>query len=192
MARDGMAWLINEIRAACDLGTADYTVNSVSFWSDDQIQTELDKHRTDYNRVLLNYVTDYDGGTAVYVNYYAPAVGYYEDATGGTAVWAVEDSDGDTIGTADYTANYQNGHIRFDEDRGGTAYYLRARSYNINRAAAAIWRRKAAHYALAYDFAADNQRFNRSQMQKAALEMAKQYDAKGGVMSVKMVRGDLL
>ena len=48
------------------------------------------------------------------------------------------------------------------------------------------------HVELAYDFAADQQRFNRSQMSKAAMVMAAEYDKKGGVMSVQMVRSDLL
>lgn len=191
-ARSGMLWLIEEVRANCDLGTADYAVGDTTYWADEQIQQELDKYRTALNRVALTFSTDYVGGTAQYLDYYAPSLGYYEDATSGTVAWQVEDSDGNDVGTANYTANYQNGHIRFNADRGGTAYYLKARSYNVNRAAAAIWRRKAAHYALAYDFAADQQRFNRSQMRKAALEMAQHYDAQGGVMSVKMVRSDLL
>ena len=44
-ARTGMADLIQQLRAAADVGTADYTAGTVTYWSDDHLEDALDRHR---------------------------------------------------------------------------------------------------------------------------------------------------
>jgi tRNA splicing ligase len=53
MARAGMSDLIAELRGMTDAGTADYTVGTVSYWSDDHLQTELDYHRNEFKHILI-------------------------------------------------------------------------------------------------------------------------------------------
>lgn len=197
-ARAGLANLILELRGMTETGVNDYSVNSVAYWTDDQLQLKLDSMsvRTDINNVPLTPVIENTpGGTAQYLTYYAPK-GYLEEATGGTAVWRVVDSLGSVVGTANYSVEYVPGIIRFNTNTAGTSYYLWARSYNLDAAAALVWRTKAAHVASAYNFASDNQKFDRAVLRTSYLAMAKEFDEKGGVStgirSVQMVRTDLL
>jgi hypothetical protein len=189
-AREGMTNLLLRLRSMTSAGTADYALAGVTYWTDNHLQDRLDNCRVDLNRVPLSYEAEYDGGTAIYKDYYAP-VGNLEEASGDAAVWSVEDGDGDEAGTANYTVDYIRGVVRFTADQGGTAYYLRARSYNLNRAAALVWRTKAAHYAERFDVSTDNHRLTRSQLIKQCLDMAKAYEIEAGPMVAKMVRSDL-
>lgn len=189
-ARTGMATLITRLRSMGEAGTADYSISGVAHWSDDQLQQILDSYRMEITREELASRSEFvSSGSAVYKDYYTTHRNF-EEASGGSAVWDVEDGDGDSVGTANYAVNYEAGHLRFTADTLGASYYLTARSYNLNRAAAELWERKAAHYAIAYDFGADGARFDRSQMSKQALEMAKSFRNKGGVVVGRLVRTD--
>lgn len=190
-ARTGMANLIKRLRVITHIGTADFTVNSVAYYSDDFVEDTLDTYRMDINRRPIQPIVEYNGGTAQYFTYYL-GYGNLEEPTSGDQYFQIEDSDGANVGTANYTLDPLAGVVRFSADQGGTAYYLTARSYNLNRAAADIFREKASWAAEGYDFAADQQRFNRSQKYRHYKELAAEYDKKGGVMSVQMVRSDLL
>src|SRR5690606_26605129 len=130
------------------------------------------------------------GGTAVYYDYYAPQ-GYWEEATGGTAVWQVQDSTGTDPGTANYTVNYESGHIRFTADTGGASYYLTARRYDVHRAAAEVWRRKAANVANRADWSSDNHSVKASQVRQSYLQMASYYEKQAPARVVRLFRGDL-
>lgn len=191
MARTSMSSLITRLRGMTNAGTADYTIAGSAYWTDDQLQEVLDQHRRDLNRVVLDPEPEYAGGTAYYYDYYAP-VGNLEAYNATDAnVFQVEDMDGDAAGTADYTADYLRGVIRFDADQGGTSYYLRGRTYNVNAAAADVWRRKAAHVADRFDIATDNHRLSRSQMIQQYLAMAQNYDREAGIRTATFVRTDL-
>jgi len=190
MARAGMATLIARLRSMCEAGTADYAVAGTTYWSDDELQAILDSHRMEITRENLVSRSEYvSSGSAVYKDYFS-AFRNFEEASGGSAVWDVEDGDGDSIGTANYSVNYDAGHLRFTSDTLNASYYLTARSYNINRAAAEVWQRKAAHYASSYDFAADGARFDRSQMHAHALDMVKHFKNAGGIAIGRLVRTD--
>lgn len=189
-ARDGMANLILRLRSMTDTSTSDYTVNSVAYWTDDHLEDALDSYCFELNGSYLEPIPEVVAGDTVHKNYYI-GKGDLEEASSGTAYWRVETSQGDVAGTADYSVDYIGGKITFNSDQSGTAWYLRARAYNLNRAAADVWRRKAAHYAVDFDFRADDQQFNRSQKRIGALEMAKYYEKESGGRSVRMKRGDL-
>jgi hypothetical protein len=105
----------------------------------------------------------------------ASAGGASRVAASGTAAWVVEDATGEAVGTANYTVNYEAGNVRFMADTDGTAYYLSGRSFEVNKAAASVWEKKAAHVVDAYDFAADGASFKRSQMHDHCLRMAAQF-----------------
>lgn len=195
MARSGMANVIADLRGMTETSISDYSIvtgeGTVTYWTDNQLQDRLDRQRTDYNRLLLNKEPRYvDGGSVIYQDYYFPA-GYWEEASGGTAVWEVQDSTGAAIGTASYSVNYRAGHIRFTQNTSGSAYYLIARQYDLNRAAADVWRRKAAHVASNVDWSSDNHSFKDSQESARYLKMAQYYETQAGTRIVSVEREDV-
>lgn len=190
-ARDGMTTVIETLRSWTEAGSADYSIAGVTYWNDEQLQAVLDRCRTDARRTPLQLVSDVnEANVSIYQDYYFDG-GHWEEATGGTAVWVVEDSLGANVGTASYAVNYQAGHIRFTSDTGGSAYYLSGRSYDLHRAAAEVWRRKAAHVAGRVDWKSDNHDIKASQLQKQYLAMAVSYEKQAPARFVKMHRADI-
>lgn len=189
--RSGMRNLITRLRPMAAAGTADFTLAGLNYWTDEQLQDRLDQYSTLLQRARLEPVIEYNNGTALYQEYRAMR-GNLEEATSGTLYWEVENSDGDNAGTANYTVDYIKGVIRFTNDQAGTAYYLRGRSYDLNRAAAAIWREKMAYGADFYNFSTDNHSFSREQFFAHCQRMADYYERQSGGSSAKMVRGDLV
>jgi hypothetical protein len=189
--RLGMLGLVQELRGLCNIGTADYSVNGMDYYTDYQLQSVLDRHVKSLDYVQLRSVTEYNsGGTAVYHDFYAP-LGNLEASVSGSAYWQVHDQNNVPVGTANYTPDYNRGHIRFTADTAGSAYYLRGRSYDLNRAAAEIWKQQASFVAMKYDIRMDDQAMNRSQMHKHCLAMAAEFQKQAGARTVRMVRGDL-
>lgn len=176
--RDGMTDLLQQLRAAADVGTADYTAGTVSYWSDEQLQAVMDRHRINiYQEELTQYPTIEAGGVYSW-NEYRASMGNLES---GTAVFLLQQLNGGTA--PDYEADYNTGVITFDENTWGTAYMLTARSYDVNAAAAEVWRNKAANAAKYFDFQTDNHRFSKSQLRKQFLEQAQFYDAQSYTQS---------
>jgi hypothetical protein len=193
--RTGTSDLIRRLRGMGQVSAEQYTIDLITWWSDDHVQEVLDMYRTDYYYEPLRPVADIGtGGSVEYFNYYAPS-GSLEKNTSGTVYFSIETAAGSAIGTALYSVDYITGLIRFTSNQSGTPYYLRARAYNLNASAAEIWRNKAAHYADEYNFQSDNQRFDRAVRIKNALQMADYWDAKGGISNglrvSKMTRTDL-
>jgi hypothetical protein len=150
MSRTGMSNLITRLRAMTQAGTADYTLDSDTYFSDDHLQAILDANVTLLETEPLQWLpTQIGGGT---IQWLRCTAGYtdYEESSGGTAVWAVRDGPGNliggTVGTAAYSVNYNDGMIDFTSDQGGTAYYLTARSYDLYSAAADLWLQRQAYY----------------------------------------------
>lgn len=193
-ARSGMADLITTVRRLASAGTADYTVAGETYWSDDYVQDALDQARTELFDEPLHPVTEYDsGGTARYYEYRAP-FGYFEQTTGGTAVWKLRDANYATLGTADYTVDYLTGHVTFAADQAGSVRYLTARSYDVYAAAAMIWESKAAHVADRYDFTADGASFKASQLVDQYAKQAQRMWSKsttGGMTYHRIKRDDM-
>ena len=114
----------------------------------------------------------------------------FEQTDGGSAIFIVEEADGDNQSTANWSADYIRGLVTFTADTSGTAYFVSGRSYDLNAAAADIWRQKAAYYAQAYDVKTDNQALTRSQLMKHCVTMADYYESLGGPQTVYMYRSD--
>jgi hypothetical protein len=174
-ARSGMTDLIYRLRSLTNAGTAEAVIGTAVYWSDDQLQAQLDRARVEYSQYPLTSIPDYSGGTAYYYRFALPAANV-ERAESGTAAWRVTDSLGNVQGTALYSVDYDGQVMTFAANQGGTALYLNFREYNINRAAADIWRQKAGHVAAGYDIETDNHNMKRSQRHAMYLAMAKQYD----------------
>lgn len=193
MARSGLANLIQELRGMTEAGLTDYGIGAVYYWSDDHIQDILDIHRRDVIFEQLQMFPNQVASGSLSYKDYRSSFGFFEETTGGTAVFYVQDSTGVTIGTANYTPDYRRGTALFASDQRGSVYYLTGRSYDLQAAAADVWRRKASHYASQFDFSTDNHSVTRSQAYKHCLEMAEFYEGKSGdsIQTVTMFRGDM-
>jgi hypothetical protein len=193
-ARTGLTNLITELRGLCEAGTADYSIANASYWTDDHLQDVLDLHRLDVVFQQLQPQPTYGttNGTLIY-NTYKSSYGYYEATTGGTAVFYVQDGTGAVQSASTYTPDYRRGVVTFAADTSGTTYYVTGRSYDLDAAAADVWRRKASHYASSFDFSTDNHSISRSQLYQHAMEMASIFEGKSGdaVSVVNLFRGDM-
>ena len=183
--RTDMSAIILLLRGMCEAGTADYTLAGAAYWTDDQLQDALDRSRIDLNMVQLSATPRYSGGSITYTEYRAP-MGYIE---GGTALEVV-DASGATQGTATYTADAMRGIVNFISDQAGAARYINGRAFDLDKAAAEVWRKKASHYATAYNINADGQNLSRAQLFEHAIEMAREYSGMVRGADVSIGRGD--
>lgn len=186
-ARTGMLDLITELRALTDSGAGDYKISGVPYWTDAQLQNILDNNRTDLKWCEM---WAQEEGTGEYFEY---SIGYgsLETTTGGTAIFIVQDLNGNTV-TSSYSVDYQRGVVTFASDTGGTDYWVTARSYDMNGAAADVWRKKQVHYHMAVDFSTDNHNVTRSKLYDHAREMAEYYEGlgSGGFGTMEITRSD--
>lgn len=194
MARVGMTALIEELRSLTEAGTAEYTLGTTVYWSDNALQDVMDVHRLDLRFMQLQAYPDHvSGGSLVYKDYLSQ-YGYLEATTGGTAILYLQDSTGATLGTALWNADYRRGMFTFVNTTAGTAVYLTGRSYDLNAAAADVWRRKAAHYApSSFDFSTDNHSISRAQVYDHAMEMVSFFEnmSGDGLNVVQRFRSDM-
>lgn len=147
----------------------------------------LDRHKVEHIRAPLEPVTSYSGGSAVVLQY-RTEIGNIES---GTAVFKIEDVDGTVSG---YTMDYARGVATFATDQSGKAFYWSSFAYDLDAAAADIWRMKASHVAGLVDFSTDGHSVKRSQQAQQYLTMAnyfQQRSASEGVQTVRIVRDDL-
>lgn len=191
MARSTLSSLITELRGLTDAQQLEWRNGTAQFWDDDQLAAALDRHvtRLDF-RPLAAAPTYAAGGTPVYQEYRS-GFANFEATDGGTARFVVEDSTGADIGTALWTADYAAGLVTFLADTQGTAYWLTGRSYNLNAAAADVWRRKAAQAAKSFNFSTDNHSVQRSQVYEHCLEQARYYEQLAGPVVSTLYRSDL-
>ena len=181
MVRNGMGNLITRLRGMTNAGMTDFTLNSVNYFADSHLQDILDANVTWVHDEPLTWQIDTIGGGSIeYKTCWAGDFRDYEEATSGTAYWAVRDGPGAFIGTANYTPDYLTGRIVFSADQGGTAYYLTARSYDLYSAAADVWLQRQSFYSNWYDFQSDDQKFSRKQAFDNAVAMEKEMRQRSG------------
>jgi len=158
-----MTNLVDRLRALSNAGTAQYEAGTITYWSDDHLQDVLARHETWVVEDALTWIPQNIGGTANYLT----AQGHYKDleeAESGTTRWQIRSSVGVAEGTANYTADYVTGRVTWASDQGGTAYMLTGYSYDLYGAAVDVLEHQLANIEFWYDFEADNQTFNRSQI----------------------------
>jgi len=192
MARSGLSHLYDVLRGRIEAGTADYTIGTANFWDDDHLEYVLDNNRTDFYHEQLGMIEKWVGGTVQYLEYVSRYKNL-EQTTGGTAVFYIEHGTGDDVGTANYSVDYFRGRITFGSDTQGSVLYLTGRSYDLDGAAAEIWKTKAGHAANMYDFSTDNHRFARSQYMDHCLKMANYYEqrAASSTKTTVILRSDV-
>lgn len=180
MARATMASLISDLRGMTSAGSADYTIASAPYWTDDQLQDILDRYRYEVRNDLMTQYEELISGTT-YWKEFQSEYKWFETTDGGTARFWITGAIGDKQGTADWTMDYRRGLATFNASQGGSARYAWGFSYDLNGAASDVWRQKAGHYAEAIDFSTDNHSIKRSQIAAMCLKMADKFDAMSGV-----------
>jgi hypothetical protein len=190
--RSGMVDLVTELRIMSEANPDDYTIAGVPYWSDAQLQTILDNNRTDLIFEPLQSIPWQGSGSIIYREYRTWT--NMEKTTGGTDIFYVQDSNGVTIGSANYTVDYLRGVITFTADQGATYYYITGRSYDLNAGAAEVWRKKGAHYAHAFNFSTDNHRIDREQIYTHCKEQAQYFDniSRTSASSIDWDRSDVI
>lgn len=174
-ARVGMSNLIQSLRGMVDAGTLDYIIAGSPYWTDDQLQGIMDTHRVDIWREPLAIIETYPGGGSVEYKHYQSEYTHFEETSGGTGIFIVEEADGDKI-TTGWSPDYYRGHLTFTSNTLGTPYLLTGRSYDLNACAADIWNRKAAHFGQSFSFSTDNHRVDKGALITNALRMAEIYN----------------
>lgn len=195
-ARVGMTDLIQRVRELAAAGTADYTAAGTTFWSDDQIQAALDRACRDVRDEALAPRGEVNSGGTTEYKTYQSQYRSFEESTGGTAVLWLRVASGARVGTALYTADYEEGSFTFAASTGGSVLYLTGRTYDVYAAAADVWRQKAGHVADRFDFSADGASYKASQlmssyeMRARACERLASFGAQG-VQTVTLYRDDV-
>ena len=191
MARTGMQTLIDTVRGYSNAAPDEWTVSTdtslVEYWSDEEIQRVLDRHKVEHIHELMDAQPTYESGTTIYKRYLLGVA----NVESGTAVFKVEDVAG-TV--SDYTADYTRGIVTFSTDQSGKSFYWSGFSYDLYAAAADIWRMKASHVAGLVDFSTDGHSIKRSQQAQAYLNMSQYFQSRSaseGVTTAKIVRDDL-
>jgi len=186
-----MQTLIDTVRGYANAEPDEWTTTSdssiVTYWSDEEIQRVLDRHKAEYVHAALEVQPTYSAGSIVYTQYRLGVT----DVESGTAVFKIEDTAGTVTG---WTADYTRGIVTFTADQSGKSFYWSGFAYDLDAAAADIWRMKASHVAGLVDFSTDGHSVKRSQQAQAYLNMAGYYQqrsASEGVTTAKIVRDDL-
>ncbi|SRR5258706_3852741 len=204
MARSGMTAILEELRGMVEAGTADYTMGTTVYWTDNALQDVLDINRIDIVHGPLVPNPIIVGGTVPsptirypyysFLQYVSPFGGFFENTSGGTSIFYLQDGTGATLGTSLWNADYRRGIVNFVSDTLGTAIYLTASRYDMNAAASNIWRKKASHYApSSFDFSTDNHSIRRAQVYDHAINMAEIFEGKSGnaMQTVDRFRSDM-
>lgn len=175
MTRSGMFELIRQLRQMTQAADDEYSLAGETYFTDDHLQDALDQYRADVYEEAIYPIERYISGATVYQDYFWNN-GNVERAESGSAVWQLQDTNGSAVGTANYSVDYNVRRIRFGTPTDGSQYALTYAHYDMNRAAAYVWRLKAANVALRFDVKTDNHDLKRSQLRKTFIEMAEHYD----------------
>jgi hypothetical protein len=182
MARAGMATLIAELRRLVSEPSTDT-------YSDDLLQSALDRYQKIVKRAVIVPLSNYSGGSFTYTEYPIPAkVGQWLEENQTGSGWALRDANGNAAPS--YTVNYASRLLTFASDTTGTEYYLDCRAYDLFSTAADIWEEKAAA-ALAPDWKSDNHDVKASQEYAMCMKRAEHFRTIAGPAVIELYRGDM-
>jgi hypothetical protein len=187
-ARTTMSDLIQKLRLFTNTSTNDFTVSSTTYWTDEQLQDELDKKQKKVNYQSMQAIPTYGvGGTVTYTRYQTGLADWEKEPV-------IQDEGGTTLTAGTATGNYafddNIGVVNFVDDTEGHTRYITGYVYNVEMAAAKVWEQKVALYATQFDFSTDNHSIKRSQVLIQCREMVKYYQSRAGVTQIEMVRSD--
>jgi len=197
-ARAGIAYIITEVRRLSGAGTVAFTVDDVSFFSDDHIERILDSRRARLARhqILFEPELSEGGGTIIYKNARV-GYGWLEDETAGGTVndFKMTDSWGAAIATTEYMFSSEDGFITFSSDQNGSARYITGWVHNPYKAAYDVLLAWTMQLARQVDWKTDNMAVKRSQKVKELREQMKWLKELAGlaprIVVARMERSDI-
>lgn len=176
--RPSMAALILELRGLTDASIGEATVNGITFWDDDQLQSILDSYRNDIVDVQLLPVAQRVAGSTVYKRYYFPEeVGNFIESD-----FTITDENGFSLTGWTYTAGTR--YILFSSDHANQPVYMTGAAYNIRLAAAKVWLTKASHRTTLIDWKAGGQTFAEDQEYQHCMQKFAEFAGPGGMANV--------
>lgn len=205
--RSGMTQIVNDLRNLTDTALAQYQVNGVDYWTDEQLQGVLDENVFIHSDTPLTPKPMMYDGTLQVRDFYLPksVPRTLELVVHPEPTVEIPDPDPipqnewrlqvvDTMGnviTTDYTYYPAQGLFRFDTDIGTSkALYIRGYGFNLYIVASKVWEMKAGHTATLVEFKAGQTTVKEQQEHQHCLNMAKLYKRKAGVRSISMfIRG---
>lgn len=144
-------------------------------FTDTRAQQILDQYRLDFYQEPLTVTAQQIAAGTVGYHVYQSIHQNLEGTASGTVAFRLYDSLG-TVITSGYTLDEQRGKLVFTASQAGSARYLDGRSYDLNGAAAAGWRERAAKQASGYDFRVEGRQYSRSQWFNHCMQMANYYE----------------
>ena len=181
-----MTDLVQTVRELSNAGTGEFTVGTVSYFSDDHIQTVLDNHRRDLQYDTMEVYPEQGVGSILYREFRTEP-----NLESGT-VFYLQYSGGTAVGTSLYSVDYTRGVVTFTNDTSGTAFYATGRTYDVYNASAEIWDRKASNVANQVDWSSDNHSVKNSQVFQFYQQQASKMRGMGKQNSVTIYRGDTI
>jgi len=188
--RTGMTRIIARLReygVVAEIEGQEWEVG-ITLWSDEHLQVLLDTHRLDFGDILLIPRPVTISSQATYLRYDIPKAQRSRDCEQATTagVFDIVDITG-TEASGSYTIYYDAGYVEFVEDTGGTSYYVRnLRRYNLDAAAADVWRTKAARRTRMISIKAGSHTLREDQEYKHCMEMVRHFTR--GVKAVVLKR----
>lgn len=181
--RAGMVEVVAELRRMTDTKENEVDINGVMYWTDDQLQSILDKRRKYVQDALLLPVPEVVNSVTTWTRYHMPEVaGVWERST----MFQVVTSTG--VAAPTHTIEYDAGIVTFAVTTDGQSYYIRGRLYDLNKAAAQVWLDKAAHRAELIRWKAGTHTLDEDQEYQHCLEMYRKYASYSGIGVVRMTK----
>lgn len=199
--REGMAQLITALRRMTDTEPVAEAIPTGNYWSDEMLQDELDLHVAEHVRVTLQPIPQVLAGNVLsYTQYSIPStVGRWLERPTALTVdgyFKVQDTTGLLVlhgsSEEEFTVDWAVMRVVFGKNREGHRFYVTARAYDLNAAAAAIWLEKASKRTTLIDWRTDNHQFWQDQEYQHCMEMHKRYAGKSGMRLSRFARTDAI
>jgi hypothetical protein len=182
-----MSYLIEEVRRLTGASTAEYTVGTVSYYTDDHIERILDSRRVRMARIPVEYEYELDSvagdGSQAYLHATVPFA-WLEDTSGGTSGFVLSNGQGSLLAGSIFTLSPEDGYIEFSSDRGGTTFYASGWVHDPYQAAVDVLTSWASELSRQVDWVSDNMRVNRSQKAKSLREQINVLNKMAGLMPI--------
>lgn len=181
--------VVAQLRGMVAAGTAEYTAGTAVYWTDDQLQEVLDRHRHYHPDVQLAWQTQIAaGGSIAYHRGWIQPVGWFNAGTVAATSGTFVTSRGSTV--TGWTL-HQDGWVTFSADQAGTAVYFRGHSYDVHGAAAEVLETWAGVEKLNFDFDTEgDQGYKRSQKIAQLMALAGEHRRRAVVRTVPTYRQD--
>ena len=189
-ARAGMIPLIQRLRELTATSANQETVGGITYWSDDQLQDILDDYSHNYVHIpLKSRPTVGNDNILTYRDYlWDVDLGTWLERSDTVGALIVQNNLGyETVG---WTIDYKQRKITFPADTGGRTYYLTARSFDMDRAAAEVWLRRAGFLVDNVDWSTDNHSVKDSQAYQHYMSRYKHFMSQTGLVFSTIKRVD--